>query len=190
MQKIVSFWLIGYLLALVACAGNQSHERDTPIVLNKAVWNDFNQALSLLKEEKYADAIPLLDNVIAKERRFPAPYINLGSAHAKLGHDKLAEENFLLALKIDPVNSHANNELGLLLRKLGRFDDAKKAYETALSKHPDYLPGRKNLGVLCDIYLRDLACAMKHFKKYQKYSPDDQQVKIWIADLERRVAKQ
>ena len=100
---------------------------------------------------------------------------------------KLAEENLRKALDIDLGHPVANNELGLIYRKAGRFDDARKAYENALVVHPEYLPARKNLGILCEIYLRDLKCALDQYEQYQGYVPDDKTVNIWIADLKRRM---
>jgi tetratricopeptide (TPR) repeat protein len=82
----------------------------------------------------------------------------------------------------------ANNELGLLYRKEGKFNAARTAYENAIQKHPDYLPARKNLGVLCDLYLHDFNCALEQFEGYLELQPDDKTVTIWVADVKRRLA--
>ena len=108
-------------------------------------------------------------------------------AYRHTGNEKLAEENLLKALAIDQAQPVANNELGMLYRRQGRFDDAKKVYINALSEYPDYLPVIKNLGILCDIYMRDPQCALEQFEKYQQYDPEDKTVKIWIADLKTRI---
>ncbi len=150
---------------------------------------EFDQALSYLKSDEYDKAIEVLQKLLEREKRFAAPYVNLGMAYLKKEDNKQAEEALHKALAIDLGHPVANNELGLLYRKLGRFDDAKKAYENALTVYPDYLPARKNLGILCEIYLRDLNCALEHFEQYQKYSPDDKTVNIWVTDLRRRVGR-
>ena len=108
-------------------------------------------------------------------------------AYREKGDAKLAEENLLKALAIDQAEPVANNELGILYRKQGRFEDARKAYSNALAEHPDYLPVIKNLGILCDIYMRDPECALEQFEKYQRQVPDDKTIEIWIADLKRRM---
>jgi tetratricopeptide (TPR) repeat protein len=86
-----------------------------------------------------------------------------------------------------PQHPVASNEYGLLLRKAGRFAEARTIYEKTLATFPEYLPAHKNLGILCDLYLNDLACAMEQYEMYSVAMPGDEQVKIWIADLRRRL---
>ena len=157
------------------------------IEIDSDVEDDFNTALSHLKEEEYDDAILLLEKVIAVEYRVPAPFINLGMAYSKKGDEASAEKHLLNAVKIDLTNPVANNQLGLLYRKKGQFADAKKAYTNALTEYPDYLPVVKNLGILCELYMRDFPCALKQYEHYLSLQPDNKTIKIWISDLSRRV---
>jgi len=157
------------------------------IEIDSDVEDDFNAALSHLKSEEYDDAIQLLEKVIAIEHRVPAPFINLGMAYSKKGDDVKAEKHLLNAVKIELTNPVANNQLGLLYRKKGQFDDAKKAYTNALIEYPDYLPVVKNLGILCELYMRDFPCALKQYEHYLNLQPDNKTMKIWISDLSRRI---
>lgn len=178
------------LAALSGCAtqsGVSKASKVQDVDVSSDVQQTFDQALQLLQDEQYDTAITLLNNVIEQEQRLTAPYINLAMAYRHTGNEKLAEENLLKALAIDQAQPVANNELGILYRKQGRFEDAKKVYINALSEYPDYLPVIKNLGILCDIYMRDPQCALEQFEKYQQYAPEDKTVKIWIADLKTRI---
>ena len=83
----------------------------------------------------------------------------------------------------------ASNEYGLLLRKAGRFAEARTVYEQALATFPDYHPIRRNLGILCDLYLNDLGCAREQYEIYSAAVPGDEQVKMWIADLGARMGR-
>jgi Tfp pilus assembly protein PilF len=157
------------------------------IEVDSDIEDEFNTALSYLKSEKYAEAIVLLEKIIAVENRVPAPFVNLGMAYEKTGDDKNAEKYLRQALGLELTHPVANNQLGLLYRRLGRFDDARKAYTNALTEYPDYLPVVKNLGILCDLYLRDFPCALQQFEHYLSIRPDDKTMKIWLADLSRRV---
>lgn len=157
------------------------------IEIDSDVEDDFNAALSHLKQEEYDDAILLLEKVIAVEHRVPAPFINLGMAYSKKGDEPSAEKHLLNAVKLELTNPVANNQLGLLYRKKGQFDDAKKAYTNALTEYPDYLPVVKNLGILCELYMRDFPCAMKQYEHYLSLQPDNKSMKIWISDLSRRI---
>jgi len=48
----------------------------------------------------------------------------------------------------DPADADAWNYLGFSLRKLGRMDQAQKAYEKALAANPDHLGANEYLGEL------------------------------------------
>jgi len=41
--------------------------------------------------------------------------------------------------------------------------------------------------VLCDIYIQDLACALEQYEEYTSKNPDDEKVKIWLADIKSRM---
>jgi len=97
-----------------------------------------------------------------------------------------AEQHLKKALASIPGHPVASNEYGLLLRKAGRFAESRQIYEKSLAAFPEYYPIHKNLGILCDLYLNDSACAAEHYEIYGKAMPKDQQVKLWLADLKTR----
>ena len=130
-----------------------------------------------------------MKSVIEREKRLPAPYINIAIAYNKIGDTKAAEENLIHALKIDIGQPVANNELGLMYRKEGKFNAARTAYENAIKDNPQYLPAIRNLGVLCDLYLHDFQCALEQFEDYLEQKPDDKAAEIWVADVKRRLGK-
>jgi Flp pilus assembly protein TadD len=156
------------------------------VTVDSEVERSFDQALQLLQDQQYDAAVSLLIKVIEQEQRLTAPYINLAMAYRHKGDDKLAEKYLLKALEIDQAQPVANNELGIIYRKQGRFSDARDVYNNALAENPDYLPVIRNLGILCDLYLRDVQCALEQFEKYQQQVPDDKTIEIWIADLKTR----
>ena len=183
-------------LFLFACAaGNVQQETDVEVIkkpkshveIDPDVELDFKNAIALMREEKYEQAVPVLKAVIEREKRLPAPYVNIAIAYNKLGDVKAAEENLISALKLDIGHPVANNELGLLYRKKGKFKAARTAYENAIKEHPEYLPAIKNLGVLCDLYMHDFECALQQFEDYLELQPDDKTVAIWVADVKRRL---
>ncbi len=149
----------------------------------------FQQAVILIQDKKYAAAIELLVEVTDKTNKHSAPYINLAMAYSAMGKVKEAEKILLRAIKINPTHPVTNNELGLLYRKMGRFSDAKRAYEKVIQKFPQFLPARKNLGILCDIFMSDLDCAISQYEAFLKFRPDDKKMKIWLVDLKRRAGR-
>ena len=159
------------------------------VEVDNDIEQDFMSASKLLQQGNNEQAIAILKSIIEREQRLPAPYVNLAIAYNRLGDTRAAEENLISALKLDIGHPVANNELGLLYRKEGKFNAARTAYENAIKKHPEYLPARKNLGVLCDLYTHDFSCALEQFEDYLELKPDDKEVAIWVADLKRRVSR-
>jgi tetratricopeptide (TPR) repeat protein len=189
-----------YLLCvfLFSCAGGDLKQDADTGVMNKKlihvdvdsdVESDFKSAIALLQQEQYTQAIVVLKSVIEREQRLPAPYVNIAIAYNRLGETKDAELNLISALKLDIAHPIANNELGLLYRKTGKFNAARTAYENAIKEHPDYLPAKRNLGVLCDLYMHDFECALEQFEDYLELNPDDKDAVIWVADVKRRLGQ-
>lgn len=157
--------------------------------VDSGAQTDFDRAMSYLRDKNYDKGIELLSKVSERSPKATAPYINLAIAYEQTDKLKLAEESLKKALTINPDHPVANNEYGILFRRTGRFQEARKAYERALEKYPSYLPARKNLGIVCDLYLRDLDCALKNYQIYSAADPDDKTLKIWIADVEKRLGR-
>jgi tetratricopeptide (TPR) repeat protein len=151
--------------------------------------NDFERAVVMMQAGDYASASTVLEKVIERTPGVTAPYINLAIACRHNGKPELAEQHLQKALQLIPAHPVASNEYGLLLRKAGRFAEARAIYEKTLSTFPDYSPAHKNLGILCDIYMKDLACALEHYESYSEAVPKDEQVKLWVADLRVRLGR-
>ncbi|NOQ88392.1 MAG: tetratricopeptide repeat protein [Gammaproteobacteria bacterium] len=186
------------LTTLFSCAGDKvKPAADAPVVIKKAeyvdvdsdVESDFEKAVELMQAENYEQAVSVLNSVVTREKRLPAPYVDLAIAYNKLGNAKAAEENLINALKLDIGHPVANNELGLLYRKQGKFKAARTAYENAIRDNPEYLPAVRNLGVLCDLYMHDFDCALQQYENYMDIRPDDKEVAIWVVDVKQRLGK-
>jgi hypothetical protein len=78
--------------------------------------------------------------------------------------------------------------LGIVYRQTGRFSEARASYERALSIHDGFHYALRNLGVLCDLYIEDLPCALASYEAYSGIVTDDPQVGIWIADVRSRMS--
>ena len=142
-----------FVLLLSACSGHTVKEdvseinKGIPFLqVDKSVEKDFDNAVSLMQSGNYELAVTILKSVVEREKRLPAPYANLAIAYNKLEEKQLAEDNFIKALKLDIGHAEANNGLGMIYRKAGKFKAAKTAYENAIDANPSYLPAKKKSG--------------------------------------------
>ena len=149
----------------------------------------FKLAVKHIDNKKYDEAIELLIDVTSNTNKHSAPYINLAIAYSETGKIKDAENTLLKAIKINPTHPVTNNELGLVYRKTGRFPKAKETYENIIKHYPQFLPARKNLGILCDLFMNDLDCAIKQYEAYLNVRPNEKEMTIWLTDLKRRAGK-
>ena len=154
-----------------------------------AVRADFESALALLEQERYADAVPLLERVVEAAPEATAAHIDLAIARGRLGDLPRAEASLARALELNPRHPVAHNELGMLRRRTGRFAEARQSYEQALALQPGFHVARRNLAILCDVYLADASCALEHYELYTRAVPDDAAAALWLADLRHRAGR-
>ena len=148
---------------------------------------EYETALSLLDQGRHDEGIALLERVAAATPELSAPRIDLGVAQHRAGDLEAAEASLLLALEVNPEQPVAHNELGIIYRKTGRFLDARESYESALAVYPGFHFARRNLAILCDLYLADLDCALENYEAYMETVPSDEEASMWIADLRYRL---
>ncbi len=147
---------------------------------------DYDEALTFLEQDRHEQGVQLLEAVVEAAPHLSAPRIDLSIAYRRVGDLEAAERNLLLALESNPDHPIAHNELGILQRKSGRFAEARRSYEAALAIYPGYHYARRNLAILCDLYLADLSCALENYEAYMATVPSDDEVSMWIADLRYR----
>jgi Flp pilus assembly protein TadD len=160
------------------------------VSMSDALRTDYERALALLGAGNLEQGIALLETVVESAPGVSGPQIDLGIALHRKGDLVGAEERLLQVLELNPEHPVIHNELGIIYRKNGRFDAARRSYETALATYPGYHHARRNLGVLCDLYLADPQCALQSYEAYMQTVPGDEEAAMWIADLRNRTQLQ
>ena len=158
--------------------------RDVP----SAAQTMFEQAAASMAAGDLVDAELRFKEFLLQYPEFAGAHVNLTIIHASNGNDDAARASVEAALALDPDHPAALNQLGMLLRRNGKFLEAEAAYMKAVTVSPEYALAHYNLGVLNELYLQRLDVALKNFEDYQSLAGEDKKVAKWIADLTRRVA--
>ena len=153
------------------------------------IRTEYEEALTLLEQGRHEEGITKLEAVADTAPQLSAPRIDLGIAYHRAGDLEAAENNLLLALQSNPDQPVAHNELGIVYRKTGRFDEARRSYEAALAVYPGFHFARRNLAILCDLYLADLNCALENYEAYMTTVPSDDEASMWISDIRYRLGQ-
>jgi len=156
---------------------------------NGAARSQFESARQSLEAKQYAPAIAQLVEVTKAAPDATAAWVNLGIAYRESNDLERSEASLAKALALNARHPVALNELGIVYRKTGRFAQARKSYEQVLALYPSFHFARRNLAILCDLYLRDSACALEQYQLYLQAVPGDKDAAMWVADLRARAGK-
>jgi tetratricopeptide (TPR) repeat protein len=92
------------------------------------------------------------------------------------------------AISVNGLNYLAHNELALVLRQQGQFQQALSHYELALKSWPAFAEAYFNRGILYDLYIGKKSLALADYELYKVLANDDsRQLKGWIIDLQRQI---
>jgi tetratricopeptide (TPR) repeat protein len=97
----------------------------------KSAEEYFADAAKLSEQEKYKEAIALLDKAIEKDNKFVGAYINRGADKSSLGDYKAAIEDYNKVLLIDPKNTLALYNIGNNYKRLKDYITAIEFYNKA-----------------------------------------------------------
>lgn len=191
---------------LAACGSSvvKNNTRYTPKgEASSSVRDKFKDALQLMNDAEYTEAITMLEQINQQNNRLAGVHANLGIAYGKLAQYDEARAALETAVSLNSKSIDISNEMALAYRNTGDYDASRAIYQGILEKYPKNAQSHLNLGILCDIYINDIGCALKHYKEYEALyaivseSTDkksaslpqvdkNEKVVHWIADLEKR----
>jgi tetratricopeptide (TPR) repeat protein len=140
-------------------------------------------ARARLDVNDYAGAEPLALKATQLDPKAPYAWNNLGLAYMGEGRDlDKAEEAFHKQIEINAYDEYAYNNLGQLLRRLNRNDEAVAAFRKQIENVPLDKWAHKNLGATL-MAMNKGSEAVLELEKAAQITPDDLQLKLVLAEL-------
>jgi arylsulfatase A-like enzyme/Flp pilus assembly protein TadD len=102
------------------------------------VVNLLHRAEMAKEDMRFAEAVPLLEQVIALEPRLPITYLQLGTALSALKNYEKAVPILRKAVEMRPDLTIPRYQLGSALFETGDFVGAAAEFETAVARAPDW----------------------------------------------------
>jgi len=104
--------------------------------------------MSVKRTEVWKDDNTLWEDASSKGPNLVRPYLRLGMLARQKGDLHNALKYYRKAIKIDPNNAAAFNNIATVYRMTGRFEDAEEALRSSLLIRPSYTEALMNLGSL------------------------------------------
>jgi len=125
-----------------------------------------NNAGNFLRWRWHSNPLALIAfaNVIGLDRNFALGHRNFGSTLRDLGVINLAKHELNVALRLDPHDDGAYNELGYLYAKIDDFGDAAAEYRAAIAINPTSQQTHMNLGLVYENRLHYHFAAMREYR--------------------------
>ena len=101
-----------------------------------AHWDAVNEAVELLHEERYREALDVLHTILKADPKNPYAFFFLGQAFYEVGEIEPSRDAYRAALVLAPGHLGARIALTHVERKLGRHREAIKEGMIALEQAP------------------------------------------------------
>lgn len=107
-----------------------------------------DEAAALFVAERYAEAIPLLERILAADRMNLDAALRLATAHSSLGHDAQAQAAFRRAQEIAPDSADVRTYLALHLARGADWPRAVPMLERIVAETPNKVPALEALALV------------------------------------------
>lgn len=104
------------------------------------------KVLALLNQERYEEALSLLQQICKRNKKDASLWLDLGVLYGRLNRLNESEACFRKTIKLAPEVAESHYNLGKLLVMQAHFEDAKKSYQQAVKLQPNWAQALNNLG--------------------------------------------
>jgi len=135
------------------------------------VYNLIDQGLGAFIRGNDDKAIDRFETAILDDSHNPAPYLNLGLVHAKLGHWDQALRPIEVAAMLAPQNYFTQLQLARVLIAKGELAKGRKILDVIVKEKPKTADAYYQLG-LADLKENHFTEALAHFEEAKHWMPD------------------
>lgn len=128
---------LGYLTADSSSTGKEGIERGADPKERIQIANLMHHAVLATEEERYAEAVPLLQRVLKDEPMIALANLDLGRSLNSLGDFAQALPWLRKAVELAPNSGRAHYELGVALGETGDWNASVAQWEEAVARAPD-----------------------------------------------------
>jgi tetratricopeptide (TPR) repeat protein len=107
-----------------------------------AVFNRLRRANSAVRDRRFSEALPILDQVLKDDPRNAFARLVLGSAHMGMGQYGQASEWFRKYLELVPTSAYAHQWIAICRLRRGDRDEALREAAAALAIDPRFSDAR------------------------------------------------
>lgn len=129
-------------------------------------------AVGYYEQRQMGVALDEIRQALAADPAFAEAYVMRALIYMDMGEGKLAEENFVQAIKLSPNNPDFNNNYGWFLCQNGKEKESIAYFDAALKNRTYQSPGKalNNAGI-CSMKLKNKAAAERYFSQAFQYDP-------------------
>lgn len=122
---------------------------------------------SLLGLKSYAEAVTAFEKTARLDSRNGRVYVYVGYAYSMAGHKQKALESYRRAVRLNPDDAEARNNLAVTLYENKRFEESLAEYRKVIAQSPDYAAAHFNLGVLL-VAMKNKTAALEQLKTLKR----------------------
>ncbi|TCS33284.1 type IV pilus assembly protein PilF [Paucimonas lemoignei] len=141
-------------------------------------------AVGYYQQQQLPVALDEIKQALLADPNFAEAYSMRGLIYMDMGEVRLAEDNFLHALRLQPQNPDFNNNYGWYLCQNGRAEQSISYFEAALNNRTYQSPAKalNNAGV-CSLRLKKTVEAERYFNEAFRLEPGNVLTNINLARL-------
>ncbi len=184
MRTAIRFQIVAFVvsaLMLAGCASNRTSDRYAELPTNSDQTDNQKRArirlqlaIGYYEQRQYQVALDEIKQALLADPDLSDAYNVRALIYMNMGESRLAEENFLQAIRMAPNNPDLGNNYGWFLCQSGREKQAIPYFESAL-KNPAYQSPAKALNNAgsCSLKVRDTVAAERYLSRAFNEDPSN-----------------